>query len=380
MKVRLLAATLIGALLLILGSCTQHKSKAKLQEQVLRIGIPAPLSGGGAEYGDFIRKGATLAAEEYNQERASGTFKVELLFEDGQGIPAEARKAAEKLITRDKVHVFTCAFNSSATLGILPLAQREKVPMVVGLSTADAITQQGNPYVFRVAAPNTVLATRLCDFIVHKQKPRTVAFIYEKTDFGTNLASTVRERLEKADVKTVAFEGVNQHEADFLSLLSKLKPLKPEMVFLGILADSAIPFLRQAHGAFFQARWANAVSLSNPKFLDDAGNLAEGFIGITHFEATASKGKGKEFVDRFKAKYGVIPTHYSAVYYDTILSIADAARRGGVDREGIWNALKQTDYQGITGRVKFDASGQASIGTIIFEWRQGKRVVLSMQQ
>lgn len=367
---------IIALILLVFGGCGRQQDA---KDAVLLIGIPAPLSGGGAEYGDFIRKGAALAAEEWNQQSAERGFKIELRFEDGQGVPAETRNAAEKLIVRDKVHVITGAFNSSATLAILPLAHSYQVPIVVGLSTADAITEQSNPYVFRLAASNTGLSSRLCEYIIQKQKPRTVAFVYEKTDFGMNLAATVRERLERAGVKTVASEGVNQHEADFLSLIQKLKNLKPEMVFLGILTDSAIPFLRQARSSRFHARWVNAVSLSNPKFLQDAGDLAEGFVGITHFQSTVAKGKGKEFVENFTKKYGTTPTHYSAVYYDEIMVLADAARRGGISREGIWKALKETDYQGITGEVKFGPNGQATLGTIVFEWTKGQQMVLQVQ-
>lgn len=361
---------------LIVGGCSNQRDS---QDGILLIGIPAPLSGGGAEYGQFIRQGATLAAEEWNKKMEDYPFKIKLRFEDGQGVPAETRNAAEKLIVRDKVDVITGAFNSSATLAILLLAQRNNVPMVVGLSTADVITEQNNPYVFRLASSNTELSSRLCEFIVQKQKPKTIAFIYEKTDFGTNLAATVRERLEKEGVIIIAYEGVNQHEADFLSLISRLKNLNPEMVFLGILTDSAIPFLRQARSAGFQARWVNAVSLSNPNFLYDAGQLADGFVGITHFESSIAESKGKEFVENFIKKYGYKPTHYSAVYYDLIMVIADAAVRGGVSREGIWDALKDTDYEGITGRVNFNHNGQASLQTVIFEWRNGEQIILEVQ-
>jgi branched-chain amino acid transport system substrate-binding protein len=367
---------LMAMVIFLVAGCGRQSS---VSNTTLYVGIPAPFSGGGAEYGDFMRKGATLAAEEWNQKTSAGGFKIELRFEDGQGLPAETRNAAERLIVRDSVQIVTDAFNSSATLAILPLAQSHKIPLLVGLSTADAVTEQNNPWVFRICASNTSLSSRLCEFIIRKQKPQTVAFIYEKTDFGTNLASTVKERLEKAGVRVVAFEGVNQHEADFLSLISKLKILKPDMVFLGILTDSAIPFLRQARSAGFRARWVNAVSLSNPKFLKDAGDLAEGFVGITHFESTTAKGAAKEFVDDFTRKYNSMPTHYSAVYYDEIMVIADAARRGGLSREGIFDALKKTDYEGITGRIRFGPGGQASIGTIIFEWTKGQQVVLETQ-
>jgi branched-chain amino acid transport system substrate-binding protein len=375
---RMTTILLLFTLLFIPTACSYFKGGGS--NGAIKIGIPAPLSQGSAEYGEFMRQGATLAADEINANGGINGRKLELVFEDSQGQPAEATNAAERLLVRDQVNVITDAFNSSATLAVAEVAQRENAPMVVGLSTADAITIPGRPNLFRVCAPNTRLAELLSDYIVQHNKPATVAYVYEKTDFGTNLANVVRQRLEQAGVQTVAYEGINQHDTDFLSLISKLKPLKPEMVFFAVIADSALPFLRQAQQADFHARWANAVSLSNPKFLQDAGSLTDGFIGITHFEATTAQGAAKTFVDNFKAKYGQIPTHYSAVYYDTIRVIADAIRRGGVERQGIINALKTTDFQGITGHIRFNSNGQANIGTVIFRWANNNKEVLQVNQ
>lgn len=368
----------LPGVVLSLAACALFRSEATLP--TIRIGIPAPLSGGSAEYGDFIMKGARLAADDINASGGINGKKLELIFEDSQGQPAEATKAAEKLIVRDHVIVITDAFNSSATLAVAQVAKREQVPTVVGLSTADVITQAGNPFLFRICAPNSRLALLLGDYIAQHEKPHTVAYVYEKTDFGMNLANVVRQRLEAVGVKTVASEGINQHEADFLSLISKLKSVKPEMVFLGIIADSALPFLRQARQAGFHARWANAVSLSNPKFLQDAGDSADGFIGITHFDASVADSEGRKFVEKFRAKYGEEPTHYSAVYFDTIRVIADAMRRGGLQHAGILDALKTANFRGVTGTIRFDAEGQASIGTVIFKWTNNRRLVLQVNQ
>lgn len=373
MRVKILTTiAVLGAFALSLSGCTKN-----LEQDVIRIGIPAPLSGGSAEYGEFIRKGASLAAQEVNAKGGINGRRVEVIFADSKGQPAEATTAAEKLIVRDHVQVITGAFNSSATLAVTEVARRQRVPMVVGLSTADSITAGGNPYVFRVCAPNRKLAQLLGDYIAGHNQPATIAYVYEKTDFGINLANVVRERLEAAGVRTVANEGVNQHESDFLALITKLKPLKPEMVFLAVIADSAFPFLRQAKQVGFHARWANAVSLSNPKFLEDAGELAAGFIGITHFEATQAQGRARVFVEAFESQYGQVPTHYSAVYYDTVGVIADAAR-DGTSRDHILARLQSENYEGITGRIHFDANRQASIDTVIFRWNGKEKQVLQV--
>jgi branched-chain amino acid transport system substrate-binding protein len=376
---RLISSILISALILLTATCTRT-GPDQSANPTLKIGIPAPLAGGSAEYGEFMRQGAMIAADEINGQGGVNGRNFELVFEDSQGQAAEATNAAEKLLVRDKVLVMTDAFNSNATIAAAEVAKREKAPMVVGLSTADSITASGNPYVFRVCLPNTRLAELIGDYITQHDKPGTAAYVFEKTEFGTNLANVVRQRLEQAGVKTVANEGINQHDTDFLSLVTKLKPLQPDMVFLAVIADSALPFLRQARESGFRARWANAVSLSNPKFLQDAGALADGFIGITHFEATTAQGDAKAFAEKFQAKYGRPPTHYSAVYYDTIRVIADAVRRGGAERDGVLNALKNTDFAGITGRIRFNAQGQASIGTVIFRWENGRKEILRVNQ
>lgn len=368
-EMKLIAA----AILLALVGCSPQQFD---KDQPVRIGIPAPLSGGSAEYGEFMRQGATLAADEINARGGISGKRLELEFEDSQGQPAEAVNAAEKLITRDRVNVVTCAFNSSATLAVAEVAKREGVPLVVGLSTADGITGPAHPIVFRVCAPNTTLAELLGDYIAQLERPSTIAYVFEKTDFGTNLADVVRRRLENAGIKTTNSEGVNQHETDFLSLITKLKASRPDMVFLAVLADSALPFLRQAQQAGFHSKWANAVSLSSPKFLEEAGKSASGFIGITHFDAATAEGQARSFVEHFRSKYGQAPTHYSAVYYDTINLIAVALTRGGIAPEKLSEALKTTDFAGITGRIRFDQNGQAHIGTIIFRWENGKMTII----
>src|SRR6476661_5604494 len=75
-------------LLTVLLACNR-----KPQENALRIGLPIPLTGGSAEYGEFIREGATLAADEINQQGGVHGKPLELIFEDGQGRTAEATKA-----------------------------------------------------------------------------------------------------------------------------------------------------------------------------------------------------------------------------------------------------------------------------------------------
>ena len=75
-----------------------------------------------------------------------------------------------------------------------------------------------------------------------------------------------------------------------------------------------------------------------------------------------------------------MPTHYSAVYYDTIRVIADAIRRGDTAREAILGNLRTTDFAGITGRIKFNDQGQASIGTVTFKWVNNRKEILQVNQ
>ncbi|WP_163497586.1 ABC transporter substrate-binding protein, partial [Escherichia coli] len=60
-------------------------------------------------------------------------------------------------------------------------------------------------------------------YIVDEIKPKRIAVVHDKQQYGEGLARSVRENLNKAGVKEVMFEGITAGDKDFSALVAKLK-------------------------------------------------------------------------------------------------------------------------------------------------------------
>ena len=108
---------------------------------------------------------STQAMVVEGQSLLLGGMTVELVIEDDAGKPEQAVSVATKLVNQDNVSVLIGSVFSPNTMATQPIANKSQVPQITPSSTAAAITQQGNPWIFRVALPDTVLGTELARYV-----------------------------------------------------------------------------------------------------------------------------------------------------------------------------------------------------------------------
>jgi branched-chain amino acid transport system substrate-binding protein len=107
------------------------------------------------------------------------------VYGDDAGKPEQAVSVAKRLTASDEVLIMLGSISSPASLAASQVAQQSETPQIVISGTAQRITTQGNPWVFRSALPDTKFAADLADFINEKLPgKKKVAFIYVNDDFG----------------------------------------------------------------------------------------------------------------------------------------------------------------------------------------------------
>src|SRR4051794_35457370 len=155
--------------------------------QTIKIGVNEPLTGAFAASGTYVTNGARIAADEINAKGGLLGKKVELVIEDNKSNPTEAVATAEKLIVRDKVPVMMGAWSSTYTLAVMPKLMEYEVPMVVETSSSDKITTSGNPWIFRTAPTNAMVAEAFGKHVpnFHMKK---ADFLVVNNDWGLGLA------------------------------------------------------------------------------------------------------------------------------------------------------------------------------------------------
>ncbi len=158
-------------------------SASALAEDI-RIGVIQPLTGSVAYNGTADVNGSKLAVAERNKAGGVLGRQVRLVIEDGQCSPANSVNAAEKLIQKDKVVALSGAFCSSATAAVMPVAQKYKLPLLTGVSSKADLTEKNNPYFFRSAETDALLAKAFAKILADNLKLTKVAYIGVNDDWA----------------------------------------------------------------------------------------------------------------------------------------------------------------------------------------------------
>lgn len=351
----------------------------------IKVGVILPFTGGSSIAATEIFNGITLALDEVNAAGGALGRKIELIREDDESVPTKGVTAAQKLITRDRVVALIGTYNSAVALPASDVARKAKIPMVTGGSTAVTVTKAntpGDPWFFRHFPGSDDQGTQSAQDVVLRLKKNKLAILYENTTYGKDLEKTFREVTTKAGATIVSSETYNHGDTDFYTLLTKLKSLGPDAVYVAGLVAEGTAILRQARELGLKTQFVGSGGLMSDKLIELAGPAAEGFAISTMYEPSTNNPVGAEFGKRFQKRFGVAANTHSALGYDAMRIVADAIRRAG-STEGIAirNAVMATkDFEAVQGppgtKVVYDDIGGARFKIGLSVVRDGKRILL----
>ncbi len=345
-------AILVGAAALALSTLSSA--------QATRIGAVYPLTGGVSYDGITKLNGAKLAVDEINAKGGVLGRPIELLSEDGACNPAQSVASAEKLITQSKVVALLGAICSSATGAIGETIKKYKIPLISGVSTAERLTEQNNPYFFRATTTTTLNGKSMGETLSKIANGKRVAFIVTSDDWGRSAAQSYGDSLKARGAEIVATEYFDRAETDFAAMLTKIRAAKPDAIISTGGFQNAANVTKQARQMGLQQ-----VIIGEGAFTSEAYNklvdpFTDNVFGIIEWVSVIDSAQNRKFIDDYKAKYKEIPTKFSVAGYQTVYILAQAIQRAGsTDGEKIAAALKATNYDGLTGNYRFDDKGQA---------------------
>lgn len=174
-------------------------------------------------------------------------------------------------------------------------------------------------------------------------------------------------------------EGITQGDKDFTPLLTKIKPLNPDLIYFGGIYPEGALLIRQARALNITAPFMGGDGLATPVFIQLASSdIAAGTYATMVGGDMKALGSASEFVKAYEAKYGEIG-QWSAYGYDAANILIEAIKKAGTnDRQGILKAIREIPrFNGVTGEVVFDQKGdnqQQFIG--IFKVQDGHLVYI----
>jgi branched-chain amino acid transport system substrate-binding protein len=343
----------------------------------VKVGVISPVTGPVALDGESFRQGATLAAKEINAAGGVLGGTLQLVVEDGECKPNVSASAAQKLMVRDSVPVLVGAHCSPATAAVIPLAEREKVPFVTGISSAPSLTQTRREWFFRLPPTEEMTANAAVPFYLEKLGFKSVAILALNDEWGRQAAEANSKLLSQKGVKVIATEYFLPGESEFGATLTTIKAGNPEALFVASNTREAILIAKKVQELGMKQRLIGVGAWPTNTFIQRAGDAGMGWTVISQYVPTIDTPKNKAFVAEFKKAYNVVPDKYAVSGYDAILVVADAIKRAGkADPDKIRDALEKSNLEVVQGKVSFDDKHQAYTNAVISENRNGGSDVL----
>lgn len=330
------------------------------QDEVV-VGIPLAITGIHAKFGEQHHHGYQMALEEILAQGGirQGAFqgrKLRFHFEDEEGKPEKAKAVTEKLITRDKVPLIMGGYSSSEVFAIAGTTAQYGMPFISPSGAADEITQKGWKNVFRLNQPASEYCSGLQDFMLQVVKPTSTVILFENTLFGTSTARAMREWCEENKIKVLMFEPYEAGAPDFKPMLTRVKSVKPEVIFMVSYIMDAVLLTRQTAELNIDSKLfcGGAAGFALPEYLDGVGKLGEGVMTAVLWSHDVKYPGAKKFYGDFLKKYNLAPTYHGAEAYSAAYVCRDVLERTkSLSKEDLIKALSKTDTMTIFGPVKF---------------------------
>ncbi|HSB77571.1 MAG TPA: ABC transporter substrate-binding protein [Candidatus Methylomirabilis sp.] len=333
------------------------RSDANAQTPI-KIGEINSYSGIAAGFTLPYRQAVEMAVDEVNGAGGLLGRKVEVLFRDDKGNPAEAIKHAQGLVTEEKVSLLAGTFLSNVGLAVSDFARQNRIPFVAAEPLTEAITwSQGHRYVFRVR-PNTYSQGRVLAERAAKLPYRKWAVIGPNYEYGHRAWETFWARLKelKPDVQVIAEHWPTLGQIEPSGYVTALQSEKPEAVYVSLFGSDWIAFVREAsQRGLFQRAFFVGILLGEPEYMDPLKLEApEGMLVTGYPWYDIQTPAHRDFVARFEKRTGRTPVMGSLVGYITFLSIFGAIRKAqSTEAEKMVAALEGLRVETPIGPITF---------------------------
>ncbi len=340
------------------------------------------LSGPGAVSGTNWRDGVILAVDEINAKGGLLGKKLDVPHLDTQSEAAIARSQVQKVLDNDP-YVVLGPIYSGSVLVTMDLTKQAEVPEFTG-GEAAAITQRGNPYIFRTSFGQQFSMPKIANYIRDGVKAKKVAVVWVNNDFGKGGRDFFIAEMKKRNIDIVADISTESGQVDFAADVVKVKNSGADTVFVYTNEEESARFLREARKQGISAPLIGETTLLSQKVIELAGDAANGVKGHVGLTVDAPVASFQQFGAKFKQRFGYAPDHNGLKGYTAVYAIKYATEKvGKFDSKLLANTLhgltiKPEDEPGILLEATWDKNGDIDRQSFLGEVVDGKQKIVEI--
>ena len=346
----------------------------------IKLGNVAELSGSGATVGKAWTDAINMGVEEINAAGGVLGEQLDVTTYDSQTDAQTSRALVQKAIDDGAFMILGTVYSSSTIVNML-VTMQQGIPQIAG-SEAPAITQKGNPYIFRASFGAQKSMPKIAAYIDDVMGAKKVAVSWVNNEFGKGGHDAFVEEMEKRGIEVVADVSSEVAQADFASDVTKLKSADPDVIFVYLHEEESARLLRELRKQDVGVPIIGETTLLNQKVIELAGDAANGIKGHVGLTVDAPNPEIQAFGERFEEKYGYKPDHNAMKGYVAIYAAATAIERAGeLDRQKVTDTLHDMtitveEVPNILLDVSWDETGEVSRESFLVEVENGTSKVV----
>lgn len=348
----------------------------KAEVRVLKIGVPAPLTGYSVKDGQETLYSAQMAVDEINAAGGimNGTYKLQIISADiGDFVTEKVTSVFNRFITVDKVDMITAGYSSQSNFEIDIAKDAKMIYFLSGDPDSTRIVMaagggvQNYPTIWMHCQSFVTYQTdppiRFIDWAakgyINWTHGRTFALILGDNPYSNYTGIGMKTNFIAAGWNETMEETVQTGKVlEWGTVLAKIRANPPDIIIDTDYVPSSMTafitqFLENPTNSYFFGQYGPSL----PEFTDLMGTKSTGVIyDLPGFAAVTKYDKAREVSSAFYGKYGWWPAFYGLNMYDQVYSYKYAVEAAGGpdDHIAVGNAIGKLDYQGANAHVQFD--------------------------
>lgn len=334
-------------------------------KQTVKLVFIGPLTGGVSANGLGGRNAVDLAVKMRNAD-AKARYRYELVALDDECKPNIGVQVATKAATDRRIIAGITHYCSTVAMATVDVYHKFGLPVVVwGAVLPDITYAQDYKEIHRVNGTMINQNETAARFMVAQGYKRW-AIIHDTTDYGKGHNKYFSDYLTRNGGSIIGTFGVTADQQDFSAELTKIKDLKPDVLYFGGTTPLGVRIRTQMDKLGVKAVFQGTSGIVSDAYIDGLGRLAEGTVAFREGAPIEKLPGGRMFMEQYVAqKYNDPPEAYGAFAFASANLVMDVIERVGPDRKKVRQALNVTrDYQSVVGTITFDDHRQNAVPLI----------------
>lgn len=328
-------------------------------KETVKIAFIGPLTGPVSNMGIGARNSAELAVQLANANPAS-KYHYKLESFDTQCKPDVGVQVATRIASSQNYVAAVGPYCSNVAMATVGIFHRFQMPLVVWGAAQAGVTYAHNyDDIDRVNASldsQTVLAAKFMTGLGYKKW----VIIHDTLDLGNALNRNFERSLKAAGGKLLGSFGVDGNQQDFTAILTKIKQLQPQAIYIGTLTPLAIRIRRQMDKLGVDVQVVGNSGMMSDSYLKVLGHLSNGTVLFFDSPPIADLPEGPKFLKDY-ASHGFTepPESRGPFAFAATNLVIHGVQSVGPHREKLIGFLRHTQgFDSLIGKVDFDAHGQ----------------------